>query len=131
MGAPTLTDSLATVDRPTRLRSRVSNGSKLIAGVDGRSVEARRYRDLVLSYADDCGGAAKLTEAQRTLIAQAATLQVQAERMQGAVIKGELVDVEQLSRLSNSVVRILSRLGLKRAVTRTPSRLDVMLNGAV
>jgi len=107
-------ESQAIADRPSRLRSRVTNGSKMVAGLDGRSAEARRYRDLAMSFTDDLGGAGKLTEAQRTLIAQAATLQVQAERVQAAVLKGELVDVEQLTRLANASMRILSRLGIKR-----------------
>jgi hypothetical protein len=107
-------ESQAVAARPSRLRSRVTNGSKMVAGLDGRSAEARRYRDLVISYADDLGGADKLTEAQRTLIAQAATLQVQSERVQAAVLRGDLVDVEQLTRLANAAMRILTRLGLKR-----------------
>jgi hypothetical protein len=37
-------------------RSRVTNGSKFISGVDGRSAEARRFRDLAMSFADDAGG---------------------------------------------------------------------------
>lgn len=60
------------------------------------------------------GGVDRLTEAQRTLIAQATTLQIQSERVQRAVLRGELVDVEQLTRLANAATRILSRLGLKR-----------------
>jgi hypothetical protein len=104
-------ESQAVAARPSRLRSRVTNGSKMVAGLDGRSAEARRYRDLVISYADDLGGADKLTEAQRTLIAQAATLQVQSERVQAAVLRGDLVDVEQLTRLANAAMRILTRWG--------------------
>ena len=30
----------------TRNRSRITNGSELLRGVDGRSAEGRRYRDL-------------------------------------------------------------------------------------
>lgn len=116
-----------TAERSPTQRSRVTNGSKLVAGLDGRSAEARRYRDLAMSFADDLGGAGKLTEAQRTLIAQAATLQVQSERVQAAVLRGEVIDVEQLTRLANASMRILSRLGLKRKVVQSPSRLDAML----
>ena len=86
----------------------------MVVGLDGRSAEARRYRDLAMSYSDDLGGADKLTEAQRTLIMQAATLQVQAERVQASVLRGEDVNSEQLTRLSNSTIRILSQLGIKR-----------------
>ena len=120
-------ESQAIAARPSRLRSRVTNGSKMVAGLDGRSAEARRYRDLVISYADDLGGTDKLTEAQRTLIAQAATLQVESERVQASVLRGELVDVEQLTRLANATMRILSRLGLKRERRDTTPTLDEYL----
>jgi hypothetical protein len=113
--------------RPSRLRSRVTNGSKLVVGLDGRSAEARRYRDLAMSFADDLGGADKLTEAQRTLIAQAATLQVQSERVQATVLRGEVVNVEQLTRLANATSRILTQLGLRRERRDTgPSLADII-----
>lgn len=67
-------DSSITVEGSPKLRSRVSNGSKMVAGVDGRSVEARRYRDLTTSIADDLGGASSLTEAQRALVRLAAAM---------------------------------------------------------
>ena len=44
----------------------------------------------------------------------AAAMIVQSERLQSAVLRGELVDVEQLTRLANAATRILSRLGIKR-----------------
>jgi phage-related minor tail protein len=105
--------------RPSRQRSRVSNGSKLMAGVDGRSAEARRYRDLCQSFADDCGGASALSESQRSLIRSAAALSVQSEKLQGAVIRGEPVSDEQLTRVANSLSRTLARL--KRPAPRIPS----------
>jgi hypothetical protein len=101
-------------------RSKVTNGKKMLAGLDGRSAEARRWRDLVASYTSDLGGPAKLTEAQRTLVTQAATLQVQAERMQAAVIRGEPVDAEQLTRLANAATRCLARLGMRAAPDKPP-----------
>ena len=44
----------------------------------------------------------------------AAALAVKAERMQAAIVKGEDVDLEGLTRLSNCVSRVLSQLGVKR-----------------
>jgi hypothetical protein len=41
---------------------------------------------------------------------------VQSEKLQAAVLRGEIVDSEQLVRLANAATRILSRLGLKRTV---------------
>lgn len=115
-----------TAERSPTLRSRVTNGKQLLANVDGRTADARRYRDLCLSLADDLGGAAGLTEAQRALVRQAAAMIVQSERLQSAVLRGELVDVEQLTRLANAATRILTRLGIKRAVRDTaPTIADI------
>jgi hypothetical protein len=104
--------------RPLKLRSRVTNGGKMIAGVDGRSAEARRYRDLCMSFADDLGGAAGLTESQRALVRQAAALTVQSEKLQGALLRGEDVSDEQMTRVANSLSRTLQRLGRKRVAPK-------------
>jgi hypothetical protein len=111
-------DRDALAERPSRQRSRITNGSKLVAAVDGRSAEARRYKDLAVSLADDLGGVAGLTEAQRALVRQAAGTIVQSEKLQGAVLRGEDVDLEQLTRLSNALSRMLHRLGIKRAASQ-------------
>jgi len=103
-------------------RSRVTNGTRLLEGVDGRSAEARRYRDLCMSFADDCGGAASLTEAQRSLVRQCAMLAVQSEKHQAAMIRGEDVNVEQQTRVANSLSRTLSRLGVRK---RASAKLSV------
>jgi hypothetical protein len=113
----------AAAERPSTIRSRVTNGSKAIAGVDGRSAEARRYRDLAMSFADDLGGADILTEAQRALVAQAAALTVQSERLQGTMLRGEAVDIEQQTRVANSLSRTLNRLGIKRREPRAANPL--------
>jgi hypothetical protein len=99
-------------------RSRVTNGKRLLEGVDGRSAEAGRYRDLCFSYADDVGGAASLTEAQRALVRQAAMLTIQSEQFQAAMLRGEETNVEQQTRVTNSLARTLHRLGLKRASSK-------------
>ena len=122
-----MTESHPAADRPPTVRSRITNGKDLLANVDGRTADARRYRDLAASLADDLGGAATLTEAQRALVRQAAAMIVQSERLQSAVLRGELVDVEQLTRLANAATRILSRLGVKRERTdSTPTIAEIV-----
>lgn len=90
----------------------------MVRGVDGRSADSRRYKDIVISLSEDIGGAAGLTEAQRALVAQAATMMVQSERLQGAMLRGEPVDIEQQTRVANSLARTLSRLGVRRREAR-------------
>jgi hypothetical protein len=104
-------------------RSAVTNGSRLHAkGIDGRTRDARRFRDLVTSFSESLGGEAALSEADKTLVRNAAALAVKAERMQAAIVKGDDVDLEGLTRLSNCVSRVLGQLGIKRqAHDATPS----------
>ena len=94
--------------RSPRLRSAMSNGSKLITGADGRSREARRYRDLWADLTRDLGG--NLSTADMALVRQAAALTLQAELLQAAIVRGEPVDAGELIRLSGEVRRVLRSL---------------------
>ena len=97
-------------------RSAVSNGSRMLDGVDGRSPGARRFRDLVNSYCEGVGkGYDAMTEVERNTVRQAATAQLQSEALQSAIARGERVDTEQLVRLSNLSVRLLTKLGLVKS----------------
>jgi hypothetical protein len=72
--------------RSTTNRSAVTNGSKLLVGIDGRSPAARRFRDLIQLYETEVGGV--LTEVERGLIRQAAALTIRAEQLQAAIVEG-------------------------------------------
>jgi hypothetical protein len=85
-------------------RDKVSNG-RLLRNVDLRSSSARRFRDLVASYSSELGD--QLSEAEKSLIRQAVTLQLAAENMQERVVRGEPVDADQLIRVSSTSKRLL------------------------
>ena len=55
-------DSLPIATRPLNIRSALTNDPLLLRGVDGRSIVARRYRDVAIALADDLGGQDKLSE---------------------------------------------------------------------
>jgi hypothetical protein len=57
---------LQPVKRSPYNRSRTANG-KLLPATDGRSLAARRFRDLYEDITDDLGGADHLSEGQRQL----------------------------------------------------------------
>jgi hypothetical protein len=107
-------DSSAAVPRPLTVRSATTNDPLLLRGVDGRSVVARRYRDVAIALADDLGGQDRLSEPSKILIRQAAAMTVQVEGLQSKIVAGKDVDLEQLTRLSNVLGRTLQRLGLKK-----------------
>jgi len=84
-------------------RAAVTNGRRLHGdGVDGRSREARRFRDLVTSFADSLGGEKALSEADRSLVRTAAALAVQNERLQADAVAGRKVSSEDMTRLANA-----------------------------
>jgi hypothetical protein len=84
----------------------------MLSGIDGRSPQARRYRDLVADFADELGGQDRLTQAQLAVVRQAAGVTVQCEAMQTDIVNGKSVDAEQLVRVSNLLARLLGQLGI-------------------
>ena len=116
-------DSASSVSRPLTVRSALTNDPLALRGVDGRSVVARRYRDVAIGLADDLGGQDKLSEPSKILVRQAAALTVQVETLQAKIVSGEDVNLEQLTRLSNVLGRTLQRLGLKKPHAKPTSPL--------
>jgi len=116
-------ESPALDERPIKVRSAVTNDPLFLRGVDGRSMVARRYRDVAIALADDLGGQDKLSESSKILVRQAAALTVQVEGLQSKIVAGEDVNHEQLVRLSNVLGRILHRLGMKRRRVKPTSPL--------
>lgn len=100
-------------DRQPAQRSAVSNGSQMLPGVKGTSAKARRYRDLVETLTDDLGG--DLSEAERLVVRNAATLQLHAEELTAAMVRGETVDPEAITRAANGATRALTTLRKSRA----------------
>ena len=49
-------------------RSRITNGSALLPGVDGRSAWVRRARDLIREHLADLGGFDNVSAAERSII---------------------------------------------------------------
>jgi hypothetical protein len=118
-------ESSAFGNRLPSARNAVSNGSRLHRrGIDGRTRDARRFRDLFESFVDGLGGDGKLTEAERALARTAASLAVKSEAMQAEVAAGGDVDAEQLVRVSNSLSRTLSQLRRKHKPDNTLTLAD-------
>ena len=98
-------------------RARISNGSSILPGVDGRSVWVRRLRDLIGLHLSDLGGEAAASEAERSIIRRAATLTVELERMEAAFAVAGEAQPDQLDlyqRTANSLRRLLESVGLGR-----------------
>jgi len=117
------------VSRSSKLRSRLSNGSKLLPMTDGRSATARRFKDLVEDIAADLGGKDRLSEGQRQLIRRAAMLSAECERMEAMAARNDrrpdgaiawksetpfVFDLEIYGALCDRLGRLFGRLGLER-----------------
>ena len=104
-------------------RSRVTNGSKLLPLADGRSVTARRFKDLFEFICVDLGGVDRLSEGERQLVRRAAALSAECERQESLWSRGEAeFDIAAYSTLTNAVRRVFETLGLqRRARDVTPS----------
>lgn len=101
-------------------RTRVGNGSAVLPGVDGRSIIARRYREILEALVSDMGG--DPSEAQQQIARRAATIAIDCEQQDAAAARGEPLDVKTYTTASNSLRRLLESLGLeRRARNVTPS----------
>jgi hypothetical protein len=78
----------------------------------------------VRELADDLGFT-RVTLAERTALKQLATLNLQIEIMQEAVIRGEALDSDELIRLTSEARRMLNRL--RRRVTERRDQAAVPL----
>ena len=111
-----VTTSVITGTKPTA-RSRITNGSELLAGVDGRSVWARRMRDLIEAHIADLGGADLCSQAERSLVRRVACLSVELELLESRFATDGQASPQSLDlyqRTSNSLRRLLEAVGLKR-----------------
>ncbi len=112
---PTFTPALAAI-KP-QARSRLSNGSALLAGVDGRSTWARRLRDLIQLHIADLGGANAVSAAEASIVRRAAVLSVELETMEGRFAQAGQASADDLDlyqRTAGNLRRLLESVGLER-----------------
>jgi len=96
-----------------RGRSRVSNGSAtFLDEVDGRSILARRYRDILRQLVSDIGG--DPSEAQSIIAKRSATIAVWCELAEARLAKGEDLNIVEFTTATNALRRLLFDLGIKR-----------------
>lgn len=90
---------------------------------DGRSAGARRFRAIVKAFTGEIGGG-DLSESDRALINQAATLTLRGEQLAADVVNGRPVDDDQLIRISGQARRLLASISSK-AADRKPNTLSL------
>ena len=114
-------------DRKAQARSRVSNGRDVLPDVDGRSLIARRYRDISSAITADQGGVEQCSESRLQLIRRFAACSVLAEQAEAKLANGEEIDVTQHALLCSTLTRLASRLGIDRVARDvTPTLSDYL-----
>ena len=98
-----------------KYRCRATNEpTAFLEGVDGRSVIARRFRDLVAAIVEDLGGVDAITEGELQLVRRAASLCVQCELLEAEAARGAALEIDSYVKLVNALNRTLGSIGLKR-----------------
>jgi hypothetical protein len=120
--------SQAVLTSKSKGRSRLTNGPARLANVDGRSLWARRLRDLIELHVSDLGGSDAITAAERSIIRRASTLTVELERLETRfALAGEASadELDLYSRTAGNLRRLLESVGLqRRAKDVTPDLHD-------
>lgn len=89
-----------------------------LPGVDGRTVTARRFKELYQQIIEDAGGDQFVTENVRQLARRAAFLSQIAEAMERDYITGGDVSIEKYMDLSKVLARMIAALGTDRKQRR-------------
>ena len=106
--------------RKPQARSRVHNGKSLFidpAGgepIDGRTLPARVFRDVLAEIVGDLGGREAISEGEYQLARRAAALSVECLKAESQQAAGEALDLETFIPSVNALNRTLNNLGLKR-----------------
>lgn len=101
---------------PARGRAKSTGKAKLLTlqQLDGRTVAAKRTRQIITDLESDAGGADHLSTAERQIIVRAAILAAYLESQETAWLKGEEIELGEYLAASNGLRRLLVTLGLKR-----------------
>jgi hypothetical protein len=95
--------SAAIHDPKSRARSRVTNHKDLLPNIDGRSIVARRYRDIVSAIITDQGGLDRMAEARLQLVRRFAACAVLAEAQEARMVNGEALDIAEYATLTSTM----------------------------
>ncbi len=86
----------------------------MLPNVDGRSLIARRFRDIQTAIVIDQGGAEQLSEARLQLVRRFAAAAVIAEQMESRLANGEKIDIQEHALLCSTLVRCARQIGISR-----------------
>jgi hypothetical protein len=105
----------AAYPRKSHGRSRLTNGhGPVLPDVDGRSLIARRYKDICAAIYADQGGVDQCSESRQQLIRRFAAASVLAEQLESKLANGEDIDIVKHALLCSTLTRLSQRNGINR-----------------
>jgi hypothetical protein len=111
-------------------RSKVSNSRDELPNVDGRSLIARRFRDIARSILIDHQGGEGVSEVRLQLIRRFSAAACLAEQLESKLAAGEEINITEHALLCSSLVRIAQRIGINRVPKDAgPTLGDVLAAG--
>ena len=112
--------------RPTKQRSRLTNGTALLPDIDGRSAIARRFKDIASGILADQGGADQCSELRLQLARRFAAAAVLAEQLESRLANGEQIDIQDHALLCSTLARLASRIGIERRARDVTTLADYL-----
>jgi len=113
-----------------RQHSSLTNGRRLLAGVDGRNPWIRRCKDIIRAHLVDLGGEDNASAAERSIIRRCAVLTTELERLEvrfALANEASPEDLDLYQRTANSLRRLLEAVGLERRTRNvTPTLADYL-----
>jgi hypothetical protein len=113
------------------LRSRITNGSALLPGIDGRSAWVRRCKDVIASHVSDLGGEDACSAAEHSIIRRASVMTVELERLEvrfATAGEADADELDQYSRIASNMRRLLESVGIKRRPREVQQTLEAYLS---
>jgi hypothetical protein len=113
--------------RKKHAKSRIGNGRDILPDVDGRSVIARRYREISNAILIDQGGLDRCSESRQQLIRRFAAAAVLAEQLESKLANGVTIDIGEHALLCSTLTRLAQRIGIERVARDVTPALDQYL----
>jgi hypothetical protein len=98
-------------------RSRITNGSAFLPGIDNRGPWIRRCKDVIAAHLSDLGGLNNTSAAERSIIRRVGVLTAELEHLEVRFATAEETDAADLDlyqRMTNTLRRSLESIGLQR-----------------
>src|SRR5262249_1784086 len=127
-GSPADRPKVGPVKHPGR--SRITNGSAFLPGVETRGPWIRRCKDVIAAHLSDLGGPDNTSAAERSIIRRVGVLTAELEHLEvrfATAGEANADDLDLYQRTANSLRRLLEAVGLQRRTRDvTPTVADYL-----